>query len=112
MVGMIQPQGSRARSARRGALAPGHARWWIALLVLVVLGALAVGLTGGVGWSGPAPVGATAMPTDQHWIDPWTLAPDAAGRPDLALAPSELARRLADQQPRYAAPDGAQLPDR
>ena len=112
MISMIQPRGDRARHTRRGALARGNARWWIALLVLVVLGAAAVGLAIGADASAPAPVGATAIATGQDWIDPWSLTPDAAGRPDLPLAPDELARRLAELRLRHGAPAGEQLADR
>jgi hypothetical protein len=84
----------------------------MALLVLVVLGAAAVGAVIVAGRSDAAPVSATAIGARADWIDPWSLAPDAAGRPDAPLTPDELARRLAEQQPRHGAPDGAQLRDR
>jgi hypothetical protein len=112
MAGMIQPWHDRFRRTRREAPAHGFARWWIVLLLLAVLGTAAAGRAIVAGGSGPAPVSATVISAHPDWIDPWSLAPDAAGRPDLPLVPDELARRLAEQQPRRGASDGEQLTDR
>jgi hypothetical protein len=114
MASMLQSRTDRDHACRswRGMLAHGNARWWIALLLLVVLGMAAAAPAIVDGGNGSAPESAPVATTGQDWIDPWSLTPDAAGRPDPPLTTDELARKLTELQSRLGAPEGVQLTDR